>query len=111
MGSETLTQLTRHTSTAHDELTASVHKLAAAADPLEGRFNGSARGAFDRFKYGADEIANRLNLALASVLAGVDGQNVSFLEGEQEMSDQTNAAYAGSSSAGGNPFSSSGRKA
>lgn len=95
MGAETLSQLTRNTSSAHDDLGAQVHRLAAAADPLEGKFNGAGRAAFDRFKTETDRIATELNLALAAVLGGIDGQNVAFVEGEQQMTDETNTAYAG----------------
>ena len=95
MGAETLSQLTRNTSSAHDDLGTQVHVLAAAADPLEGKFNGAGRAAFDRFKLETDRIATELNLALAAVLGGIDGQNVAFVEGEQQMTDETNTAYAG----------------
>ena len=33
--------------------------------------------------------------ALASVLAGIDGQNTAFLTGEQQMAEETGTAYAG----------------
>lgn len=95
MGAETLSRLTQQTSTAHDDLGAQVQRfVAAAAEALEGKFNGTARTAFDKFKVDADQAATELNLALAAVLAGIDGQNVAFIEGEQQMTDETNSAYA-----------------
>lgn len=50
MGESTLQTLTRQTSTSSDDLGGLVKELAAAAEPLEGKFNGAARAAFDNFK-------------------------------------------------------------
>lgn len=95
MGAETLSQLTTATSSASDDLGANVRALYDAAAPLENRFNGQGRAAFDRFKAETDEIANELNRALTAVLTGIDGQNVAFLDGEQAMVEETGSAYAG----------------
>lgn len=95
MGAQTLSQLTTATSSAHDDLGANVRALSKAAEPLEGRFNGEGRAAFDRFKAETDQIATDLNLALAAVLGGIDGQNVAFLDGEQQMTEETTAAHSG----------------
>ncbi len=95
MGAQTLSQLTTATSSAHDDLGANVHALYDAAAPLENRFNGEGRAAFDRFKADTDDIATELNAALAAVLGGVDGQNTAFLDGEQQMAEETGAAYSG----------------
>jgi len=95
MGAQTLSQLTTATSSAHDDLGANVRALAEAAAPLEGRFNGEGRAAFDRFKLDTDQIATELNLALAAVLGGIDGQNVAFVDGEQQMTEETSAAHSG----------------
>lgn len=97
MGSETLTQLTQKTSGAGDDLGALVRQLADAAEPLEGRFNGAGRAAFDRFKIEVDGIAVELNSALASVLQGIQGQDRAFREGEQQIADETTAAQGGAS--------------
>lgn len=97
MGAQTLTQLTTATSSAHDDLGANVRALYDAAAPLESRFNGEGRAAFDRFKTDTDQIATELNLALAAVLGGIDGQNVAFVEGEQDMAAETGTAHAGAS--------------
>ena len=64
-------------------------QLGEAAAPLEGRFNGSARGAFDQFKGSTDRIAVELSSALQAVLAGVSGMDRSFKESESEMADAT----------------------
>jgi hypothetical protein len=95
MGAETLGQLTKQTSTATDDLGALVKELFAAAEPIQGKFNGAGRAAFDKFKGETDRIAGELNGALFAVLGGIDGQNVAFLQGEEEMVSQTNAAQAG----------------
>lgn len=94
MGSDVLTQLTQKTSTAGDDLGALVRELAESAAPLEGTFNGAGRTAFDNFKMNVDGIAVELNSALASVLTGIQGQNRAFLEGEQQMSDETSGSQA-----------------
>ena len=95
MGSETLTQLSQKTSGAGDDLGALVRQLADAAEPLEGRFNGAGRAAFDRFKGEVDGISVELNAALSSVLTGITGQNRAFVEGEQQIADETTAAQSG----------------
>ena len=95
MGAQTLSRLTTATSTAHDDLGANVRALYDAAAPLEGRFNGDGRAAFDRFKAETDQIATELNLALAAVLGGIDGQNTAFVDGEQQMAEETSTAHSG----------------
>ena len=95
MGAETLGQLTKQTSTATDDLGALVKELFAAAEPIQGKFNGAGRAAFDKFKGETDRIAGELNGALFAVLGGIDGQNVAFLQGEEEMVSQTTAAQSG----------------
>ena len=95
MGAQTLAQLTTATSSAHDDLGANVRALYDAAAPLESKFNGEGRAAFDRFKTETDEIAVELNAALAAVLGGIEGQNVAFLGGEEQMAQETSAAHSG----------------
>lgn len=94
MGAQTLSRLSSATSSAHDDLGANVRALYDAAAPLETKFNGQGRAAFDRFKAETDQIATELNQALAAVLDGIDGQNVAFVQGEQQMADETGAAYS-----------------
>lgn len=97
MGSETLTTLTKNTSTSTDDLGTLVRQLAQAAEPLEGRFQGAGRAAFDGFKARTDEIAGELNASLSAVLGGIGGMNKSFAQGESTMIDETRSAQAGSS--------------
>lgn len=89
MGSDTLGQLTKRTQSSGEDLGALVRELGDAAAPLEGRFNGSARAAFDQFKANTDQISVELSSALQAVLAGVAGMDRSFQESEAEMGDAT----------------------
>lgn len=92
MGAGTLGTLGKQTSSASDDLGALVRRLAEAGEPLQGKFNGAGRAAFDQFKARSDEIAIELNQALGSVLAGVQGMDRSFIQGDQEMVDSTRSA-------------------
>jgi hypothetical protein len=91
--------LVKQTQGSSDDLGVLIHQLIAAAEPLEGRFNGVGRARFDQFKAHADEITAELNGSLGKILGGQQGMNTSFVQGEQEMGD--NAA----SSAAAAPFS------
>ncbi len=97
MGADVLGQLTKQTSTGAEDLGALVKQLAQAGEPLEGKFNGAGRAAFDRFTGQTDQIAAELNAALAAVLQGIAGMDRSFQEGDQEMFDQTRATDAAAS--------------
>lgn len=96
MGGSTLSQLTKKTSSSSDELGALVRELADAAAPLQGRFNGAARAAFDGFHAQSDRIAAELDAALRAVLGGIAMQDAAFLEGEQTMADETRQAVSSS---------------
>jgi len=95
MGSQTLSQLTKQTSGAGQDLGALVRQLAQAAAPLEGKFNGAGRAQFDQFRARTDEIANNLNSALSAVLTGIKGQDQSFKQGQQQMADQSSSIQSG----------------
>ena len=97
MGAGVLTALARKTSTSSDDLGAVVRELSAAAEPLEGRFHGAGRQAFDRFRRRTGEIAVELDTALASVLVGIDGMDRAFTEGDQTMADETRATEGSAS--------------
>lgn len=96
MGADTLSALGKTTSGSSDELAVLVRQLLEAAEPLEGRFQGAGRAAFDRFKARTDAISGELKAALDGVLVGIGGMNRSFLEGESAMVDQTQSMEAGS---------------
>lgn len=89
MGGDVLSQLTKKTSASSDDLGALVKQLAEAGQPLEGKFNGAGRAAFDQFSQQSDEIARELNAALAAVLGGISGMDVAFKEGDRDMFEQT----------------------
>ncbi|GAA3337206.1 hypothetical protein GCM10017714_03200 [Curtobacterium pusillum] len=91
MGAQVLTNLTKQTSGASGDLGTLVRRLADSAEPLQGRFNGAGRAAFDRFKSETDSIANELNGALSSVLQGISGMDRSFHEGDQDMAQSTSS--------------------
>jgi uncharacterized protein YukE len=92
MGGDVLTNLTKKTSGSNEDLGSLVRQLGDAAEPLQGKFNGAGRAAFDRFKGETDRIAVELNSALSAVLGGIAGMDRSFLEGDQQMADETRAA-------------------
>ena len=94
MGSQTLATLGRATSSASEDLGSYVRRLGQAAEPLEGRFNGEGRVAFDQFKAHTDEIAVSLNAALAAVLGGVAGQDNAFATGDSQMGDMSRQTHS-----------------
>jgi uncharacterized protein YukE len=87
MGSQTLPTLISRTDGSHQDLGTLIRQLIAAATPLEGKFNGAGKSAFDGFKARADQITAELNSAVASILGGQQGMNVSYVDGDQTMSD------------------------
>jgi uncharacterized protein YukE len=108
MGQNTLSTLVNRTQGSHDDLGALITQLIAAAEPLEGRFNGAGRQAFDAFKHNADQITADLNGALAAILGGQSGMDTAFVTGDSEMAD--NAATAtGSANFDAARFGSTGR--
>jgi uncharacterized protein YukE len=92
MGAQTLSSLTQQTQGASDDLGTLIQQLIAAAEPLEGNFNGAGRVAFDSFKANADMITADLNGALAAILGGQTGMNQSFSQGDTEMADNANSS-------------------
>jgi len=92
MGSDVLSGLTKKTGTSSETLGALVRELSAAAEPLEGRFNGAGRAAFDRFRARTEEISVELDRALGAVLTGIAGMDRAFVEGEAAMAEETRAA-------------------
>ncbi|OLT17202.1 hypothetical protein BJF80_03250 [Serinicoccus sp. CUA-874] len=94
MGNATLSTLTTNTSGSHQDLGALVKSLIAAAEPLEGKFNGAGRAAFDQFKARTDEISADLNSSLGRILEGQAGMDTAFQTGDLEASDNATAASA-----------------
>lgn len=87
MGQTTLSALAKSTQGSGDDLGSLIKQLIDAATPLEGKFNGAGRAAFDSFKGRADQITVELNSALAAILGGQTGMDSAFGQGDTEMSD------------------------
>ncbi|WP_328312033.1 hypothetical protein OG432_18415 [Streptomyces sp. NBC_00442] len=85
MGSTTLSDLGRSTDGSSSDLGSLIRQLIAAADPLEGKFNGAGKAAFDQFKNHADEITNDLNGSLQDILGGQSGMDNAFGAGDHEQ--------------------------
>src|SRR4051812_28748313 len=89
MGSMTLATLSHRTQGAGDDLGALIKQLIAAAQPLEGKFDGAGKAAFDNFKAHSDEVTADLNGALGAIFGGQRGMDRSFISGETTMADET----------------------
>ncbi|MFF4797236.1 hypothetical protein ACWCRD_21280 [Streptomyces sp. NPDC002092] len=87
MGSTTLSELGKSTVGSSEDLGALIRLLIQAAEPLEGKFNGAGKAAFDAFKAHADEITNELNSSLGAILGGQSGMDTAFGTGDVELGD------------------------
>ncbi|MPZ64124.1 MAG: hypothetical protein GEU83_00885 [Pseudonocardiaceae bacterium] len=92
MGSTTLSSLSKQTQGSSEDLGALIQQLIVAAEPLQGRFNGAGRAAFDSFKANADSITADLNGALAAIVGGQSGMDTAFVQGDTEMADNASSA-------------------
>jgi uncharacterized protein YukE len=92
MGAQTLGTLAKRTQGASDDLGGLIRQLVAAAEPLEGKFNGAGRAAFDSFKAHTDQITADLNSSLAQIVGGQSGMDRSFGTGDVEMADNAGSA-------------------
>ncbi|MGB3256788.1 MAG: hypothetical protein WBG89_04065 [Ornithinimicrobium sp.] len=92
MGNATLNTLTKGTQGSQQDLGAMVKQLVASVEPLEGKFNGSGRAAFDGFKARTDEVAADLNNSLSAILGGQSGMDMAFQTGDVESSDNATQA-------------------
>ncbi|MFH8789365.1 hypothetical protein [Streptomyces roseoverticillatus] len=95
MGSTTLSDLGKGTEGASTDLGTLIRQLIAAADPLEGKFNGAGKAAFDTFKLHADEITAALNGSLQSILGGQSGMDTAFGSGDQEQESNAHQNMSG----------------
>ncbi|WP_031225944.1 hypothetical protein [Streptomyces roseochromogenus] len=87
MGAQTLSTLMRDSRGSSQDLGSLVRQLVQAAEPLEGKFNGVGRAAFDQFKVRADGIAKELDQSLGAILGGQSGMDSAFSTGDQEQGD------------------------
>ncbi|MFC5721718.1 hypothetical protein ACFP1Z_16215 [Streptomyces gamaensis] len=95
MGQTTLSDLGSATEGSSSDLGALIQQLIAAADPLEGKFNGAGKAAFDSFKMRADEITAALNDSLQAILGGQSGMDTAFGTGDQEQESNASQNMAG----------------
>jgi hypothetical protein len=89
MGKDTLGTLAKKTGGKTQDLGGLVKRLAAAAQPLEGKLQGSGHDAFMSFKGRVDGIAADLNAGLAAINKGQQGMDAATQTG---MSDMAQAA-------------------
>lgn len=94
MGAQTLSTLQRESRGSSDDLGGLIRQLVQAAQPLEGKFNGTGRQMFDQFKSHADQIASDLNSSLAAILGGQSGMDSAFSSGDQEQGDNARQQMA-----------------
>lgn len=87
MEADALSVLGKKTATESDDLGQLVRDLMAAAEPLEGSFNGPAKAAFNRFKLRTDDIATTLNNSLVALTGSIAGQNTTFVNVAEEGAD------------------------
>ncbi len=77
------------------DLGALVRALVVAAEPLEGKFNGPGKVAFDAFKSQPDQVSTQLNSALNAIIGGQSGMNQSFSAGQSEFADNAKSSMGG----------------
>ncbi|EGX54917.1 hypothetical protein SZN_35507 [Streptomyces zinciresistens K42] len=90
MGSTALSDLGRSTVGSGEDLGSLIQQLIQAAEPLEGKFNGAGKAAFDTFKVNADEITSALNGSLGAILGGQSGMDSAFGTGDVELEENAN---------------------
>ncbi|MGB3186100.1 MAG: hypothetical protein WBG36_12085 [Ornithinimicrobium sp.] len=105
MGSATLSVLSKGTHGSQEDLGTLVTSLVTCVEPLEGKFNGAGRAAFDAFKMRTDQVAADLNGSLSAILQGQGGMDLAFQTGDMESSDNATAAQ-GSANFDGARFAS-----
>ncbi len=88
MGQSTLASLTKQTSSSSDDLGSLIRQLVDAVTPLEGKFNGAGRQAFDGFKARTDEVTAELNSSLQAIVGGQSGMDTAFGQGDTEIVGQ-----------------------
>lgn len=95
MGTDTLSTLITRTQGQSQDLGTLIKALVQAGEPLEGRFNGAGKQAFDAFKAHTDQITADLNGALAAIIGGQSGMNKSFQQGQVDFAQNAKTAMGG----------------
>ncbi|MFE3860917.1 hypothetical protein ACFVQ9_22920 [Streptomyces goshikiensis] len=94
MGTQVLTDLMSGSRNSSTDLGTLIKQLINAAQPLEGKFNGQGKVAFDSFKGRADAITKELNASLAAILGGQSGMESAFGSGDQEQGENARTQMA-----------------
>ncbi|AKG44128.1 hypothetical protein SXIM_27440 [Streptomyces xiamenensis] len=94
MGNQVLSTLRQQSQGASTDLGTLIQQLIAAAEPLEGKFSGGGKAAFDAFKARSTEISAELNGALSAILGGQAGMDEAFRTGDQEATDNARQAMS-----------------
>ena len=94
MGAQVLSNLQSQSQGSSTDLGLLIRQLVQAAQPLEGKFNGAGKAAFDLFKSRADEIAADLNASLSGILGGQSGMDAAFGSGDQEQDENAKTQMA-----------------
>lgn len=92
MGKDTLSTLAKKTGSGTQDLGGLVKRLAAAAQPLEGKIQGGGYQAFQSFKGRVDGIAADLNAGLAAIAKGQQGMDAATRTGESDMAQAAKKA-------------------
>lgn len=95
MGTDTLSTLIGQTQGQSQDLGTLIRALVVAGEPLEGKFNGAGKQAFDSFKAHTDQITTALNTALASIIGGQGGMNKAFNQGQVDFTQNAKNAMGG----------------
>ncbi|MEV5442161.1 hypothetical protein AB0N23_06385 [Streptomyces sp. NPDC052644] len=94
MGAQVLTTLMQQSNLSTNDLGLLIRQLIQAAQPLEGKFNGQGKAAFDLFKSRSDEITAELNASLRAILGGQAGMETAFGSGDQEQGENARTQMA-----------------
>lgn len=95
MGTQSLSTLSKQTRGSSDELSQLIKALVDAVTPLQGKFQGQGRAAFDAFKARADQITVDLNRSLSAILGGQAEMDKAFASGDQEQADNARRSEGG----------------
>lgn len=97
MEADVLSVLGKKTVNESDDLGQLVRDLVAAAEPLEGTFNGPAKAAFNRFKLRTDDVSANLNNSLVAITGSIAGQHKTFVTFTEEGADLHTSAEGSAS--------------
>ncbi|MFI6863463.1 hypothetical protein ACIBKZ_26820 [Streptomyces sp. NPDC050421] len=94
MGASVLSTLMSKSQGSSTDLGTLIRQLLTAAQPLEGKFHGAGKVAFDDFKNRSDEITAALNASLSGILGGQSGMDAAFGSGDQEQGENAKTQMA-----------------